>query len=75
MLGNFFIDSQFNYAPLIWMFDREVLYLKIQTIHSKTMNIAYQSNKTYGELLELSETQYSSTTLKIFSYLNLQKLQ
>ena len=67
-VSNFFVDSQFNYAPLIWMFDREGLYLKIQTIHSKTMNVTYQSNKTYGELLELSETQYSSTTVKTFSY-------
>ena len=32
MLGNAFI-YQFNYGPLIWMFCREVLYLKMQKIH------------------------------------------
>ena len=26
ILGNAFIDSQFNYAPLIWMFCRKTLY-------------------------------------------------
>ena len=56
MLGNTFIDSQFNYAPLIWMFCRKGLYLKMQKIHHKTLKVIYQSNKTYEELLELSET-------------------
>ena len=56
MLGNAFIDSQFNYAPLIWMFCRKGLHLKIQKIHHKTLKVIYQSNNTYKELLELSET-------------------
>ena len=56
MLGNAFIDSQFNYAPLIWMFCRKGLYLKMQKIHHKTLKVIYQSNKTYEELLELRET-------------------
>ena len=51
-----FFDSQFNYAPLIWMFCRKGLYLKMQKIHHKTLKVIYQSNKTYEELLELSET-------------------
>ena len=55
MLGNAFIDSQFNYAPLIWMFFKKGLYLKIQRIHHKTLKVIYQSNKTYEKLLELSE--------------------
>ena len=28
LLGNAFIDSQFNYAPLIWMFCHKATYLK-----------------------------------------------
>ena len=56
MLGNAFIDSQFNYASLIWMFCRKGLYLKIQKINHKTLKVIYQSNKTYKKLLELSET-------------------
>ena len=36
ILGNTFIDSQFNYAPLIWMFCRKTLYFKIEKIHHRT---------------------------------------
>ena len=36
ILGNAFIDSQFNYVPLLWMFCRKTLYLKIEKIHHKT---------------------------------------
>ena len=56
MLGNVFIDSQFNYTPLIWMFCRKGLYLKMQKILHKTLKVIYKSNKTYEKLLELSET-------------------
>ena len=34
ILGNAFIDSQFNYAPLLWMFCRTTLYSKIRKIPS-----------------------------------------
>ena len=56
ILGNAFIDSQFNYAPLIWMFCRKELFFKMQKIYHKTLKVIYQYNKTYGELLELSGT-------------------
>ena len=56
MLGNSFIDSQFNYPPLIWMFCRKRLSLEMQKFHHKTLKIIYQSNKTYKERFELSET-------------------
>ena len=56
MLGNAFIDSQFNYASLLWMLCRKGLYLKMQKIHHKTLKVIYQPNKTYEDLLELSET-------------------
>ena len=56
MLGNAFIDSPFNYAPLIWIFCKKGVYSKIQKIHHKTLKVIYQSNNTYEELLELNET-------------------
>ena len=56
MLGNPFIDSQFNGAPLIWMLCRKGLYFKMLKIHHKKLKVIYESNKTYEELLELSET-------------------
>ena len=39
ILGNAFIDSQFNYAPLLWMFCRKTLYSKIEKIHHKTLKV------------------------------------
>ena len=33
LLGNAFIDSQFNYTPLIWMFCHKATYLKMQKNH------------------------------------------
>ena len=33
LLGNIFLDSQFNFAPLMWMFCQKTLYFKIEKIH------------------------------------------
>ena len=51
ILGNAFIDSQFNYAPLLWMFCRKTLYSKIEKIHHKTLKVIYESNDNYDNLL------------------------
>ena len=56
MLGNAFIDSQFNYAPLPWMFCRKTLYSKIEKIHHKTLKVIYESKDTYENLLLPSNT-------------------
>ena len=51
ILGNAFIDSQFNYPPLLWVFCRKTLYSKIEKIHHKTLKVIYESNDTYDNLL------------------------
>ena len=56
MLGNAFINSQFNYAPLPWMFCRKTLYSKIEKIHHGTLRVINQSNDTYENLLLQSNT-------------------
>ena len=56
ILGNAFIDSQFSYAPLLWMFCRKTLYSKIEKIHHKTLKVIYESNDTYDNLLLQSNT-------------------
>ena len=58
LVGNTFIDSQFNYATLIWMFCQKALYLKIEKIHHKMHRIIHKSNVTYRDLLEC----YGSTS-------------
>ena len=39
ILANVFIDSQFNYAPLIWMFAGKTLINKICKIHHRTLQV------------------------------------
>ena len=40
LLGNAFIDSQFNYAPLTWMFCHKTTYLNLRKIHHKTLKVS-----------------------------------
>ena len=56
LLGNAFIDSQFNYAPLTWMFCHKATYLKMQKIHRKSLKVIYQSDTCYDDLLQLSNS-------------------
>ena len=51
ILGNAFIDSQFNYAPLIWMFCRKTLYSKIEKIIHRTLKLVYGIDDSYKNLL------------------------
>ena len=41
ILANAFIDSQFNYAPLIWMFAGKILISKICKLHYRTLRVVY----------------------------------
>ena len=80
MLVKAFIDCQFNYVLLVWMFCQRGLYLKMQKIHHKTRMVINLSNKAHEEFLQLSETvniheQHLSFLVidvyKCASYLNL----
>ena len=51
ILGNAFIDSQFNYAPLIWMLCRKTLYSKIEKIHHRTLKLVYGIDDSYNNFL------------------------
>ena len=47
-----FIESQFNYCPLIWMFHSRVLNNKINRLHERALRIVYKnSHLTFEELL------------------------
>ena len=55
-LENAFVDSQFNYAPPIWIFCKKTIYFKMQKIDHKTLKIIYQSDGFYENLLNLDNT-------------------
>ncbi|XP_057312296.1 uncharacterized protein LOC130653803 [Hydractinia symbiolongicarpus] len=53
ILSSSFIQSQFNYAPLIWMFCSKTAYSKIERVHYKTLRVVYDIVKAdYIDILE-----------------------
>lgn len=47
-----FIESQFNYCPLVWMFHNRFLDNKINKLHERALRIVYKDeNLTFQELL------------------------
>ena len=47
-----FIESQFSYCPLIWMFHGRHLNKKINNLHERALRIVYQNDTlTFNELL------------------------
>ena len=49
-----FIESQFNYCPLIWMFYSRTLHNKIYRLHERALRIKFRNDAlTFDELLEL----------------------
>ena len=55
LLSISFIDSQFNYAPLIWMFAGKTLINAIGKIHFRTLQVVYNDyNSSYEHLLQLN---------------------
>ena len=52
-----FIDSQFNYCPLTWMFHSRKLNVKINKLHERAFRIVYKSRTlTFGQLLILDKS-------------------
>ena len=48
-----FIQSQFNYCPLVWMLDNRTLNNKINRLHERALRIVCKNNNlTFQELLE-----------------------
>ena len=48
-----FIESQFGYCPLIWMFHSRKLNNRINRIHERALRLVYKDNlSTYDELLK-----------------------
>ena len=57
ILANTFIESQFNYAPLMWMFASKMTINKICKLHYRTLKVVYNEyDKSYEELLEMSKS-------------------
>ena len=63
-----FIESQFNYCPLTWMFHSRQLNSKINKLHGRALRIVHKNpNLTFQQLLNLDKTH-------CIHHRNLQKL-
>ena len=52
-----FIQSQFNYCPLTWMFHNRTLNNKINKLHERALKIVYKNDKlTFQELLDMDDS-------------------
>ena len=52
LLANLFVNTQFRYVHLIWMFTNKTSMLKVNKIHRRTIRVVYNDyNSTYEELL------------------------
>ena len=48
-----FIESQFNYCPLVWMFSSRTLNNKINRLHERALRVVYKNDDlTFQNLLE-----------------------
>ena len=63
-----FIESQFGYCPLIWMFHGRGVNNKINHLHERSLRIVYKdSNSSFKELLK--EDKSFTVFTEIFSHL------
>ena len=52
-----FIESQFNYCPLVWMCHSRVLNNKINRLHERALRVVYKnSDMTFQELLKRDDS-------------------
>ena len=54
-----FIESQFNYCPLVWMFHSRTMNNRINRIHERALRIAYKNNEASFEQLLLIDNSFS----------------
>ena len=52
-----FIESQFNYCPLVWMFYSRTLNNRINKLHQRALRLVYKnSTLTFEQLLEMDNS-------------------
>ena len=72
-----FIESQFNYCPLIWMFHSRTMNNKINRLHERALRIVYSDFKSSFEGLLMEDNSFSiherntqSLAIEIYKFLN-----
>ena len=72
-----FVESQFNYCPLIWMFHSQTINYKINRLHERALRIVYSDYKLSFEGLLMKYNSFSihekniqSSATEIYKFLN-----
>ena len=69
-----FIESQFNYCPLIWMFHSRTMNNKINRIHERALRLVYSDLvSSFGELLKkdnhfLFNTRIQGLAIELYKF-------
>ena len=52
-----FIESQFSYCPLIWIFHSKIMNNKINRIHERALRLVYSDHvSSFNELLKKDQS-------------------
>ena len=54
-----FIESQFNYCPLVWMFHNRTINNRINRIHERALRVAYQDYESSFEQLLKKDNSFT----------------
>ena len=69
-----FIESQFNYFPLIWMFHSQTIDNKINRLHERALRIVYSDFKTsfagQDNSFSMHGRNIQSLAMEIYKFLN-----
>ena len=72
-----FINAQFSYCPLVWMFHSRTLNNRINRIHERALRIVYNDdNSTFNELLKkdgsftIHERNIQTLLIEVFKVIN-----
>ena len=72
-----FIESQFNYCPLIWMFHSRTRNNKINGLHERALRIVYPDFRSFFEGLLMKDNSFSiherniqTLATEIYKFLN-----
>ena len=72
-----FINAQFGYCPLVWMFHSRTLNNRINRIHERALRIVYNDeNSTFNELLKKDgsftthERNIQTLVIEVFKVIN-----
>ena len=51
VLASSFVNSQFNYCAIVWMFCSRKLKLRLENIHKRTLRVVYNGYKKTAKML------------------------